>query len=333
MMPYNLHRVIDERNLQDFCAIMQNAKDLRSLVNQRNRKHKSPLYLAIATSQFFMAQMLIANGARIQTEDEEGMSLIDVTHQGWDFETTERRKERFQCLQLLFDSGLRYHKRNFLHGYETLRNLARRGVVDMTRYLLQKGARPNAPIEGYYLTPLHTALVYGHATVAISLLQGGASTADSPGDKYGCYNDIMKTFCIRQKWPGLRPLIYHLVKDRSLQNQARLTIRERIAETQPWANLNHKLQQLELPKSMVDYLMFKYDFEHVVPDPPYHLMESIDPREVRYNLELLQQDLRERKAKQKDFSKEEAAQLEDVNQQLEPYREENEIYLPYFKLQ
>jgi ankyrin repeat protein len=171
-----LHLAARMGHLQVLQELLAAGADVEAMTNAGSKSH-TPLCAAIMAGQEGAVQLLLANGAEVNTPLSNGMSPLLVAANGGHAEV----------FKLLLAAGADVNYAYPNNNKTALHGAAAFGHVEITELLLSAGAdiEAKAGLNALNYTPLHEAAAKGHAAVARKLLDAGAdihAVARSPGN-------------------------------------------------------------------------------------------------------------------------------------------------------
>lgn len=172
----------------DIASVSQTLRQEPYFVNLQDQIGKTPLHLAVENSFVEMVRVLIANGAKIDTADNDGNFPIDLAIAQCLTSNGTYRENNIQIATLLFESGIDV---NYMDnsGFSPLHHAAIMGDSEIMSFLLQKGADVNRKsLSGY--TPLLWGLcaniwerdIQKHLDALEFLIQHGANIDATTND-------------------------------------------------------------------------------------------------------------------------------------------------------
>ncbi len=153
----------------DHAAQVGNIKLVRLLIEHGAKvdlgeeKHNQPLHYAAALGREDIVELLVNNGARIDAIDKEGYQAIHRAAAGGHKDVVE----------LLLKKGVRIDALTEGVGWQPLHVAARKGQLEMVKWLLDQKADVNAE-DTNKNQPLHLALDANRLKIARLLIQRGA---------------------------------------------------------------------------------------------------------------------------------------------------------------
>ncbi|XP_044124322.1 ankyrin repeat and SOCS box protein 12 [Bufo gargarizans] len=277
-----LHMAVTMDNPEYLSSLLSEDK-YKKLVNSQSGwgVPVTPLRLAASKGSLECLKILLANGAEVDILDVKAQTPLFTAVSGG----------HFDCVRELLKAGA-CPSGSIYNNCTPVLNAAREGNTSILRELLDYGAEPNVKCKLPNLTtniatttgPLYLSAVYGHLECFRILLLYGADPDYNCTDekllkrikcpktvldvclKHGCRTSFVKLLVdfganvylpdihISKSFPNheaMELLARNKVHPKSLMSQCRLTILKLLRQVE---KMQH-LQQLEIPQTMIRYLL------------------------------------------------------------------------------